>query len=172
MKTFAIALACASVAAAQQAPAPDWKTLGGTAKTMYTAVKTNIVKSAERMPDDGYSFKATPEVRSFAQLIGHLADANNTFCSGSLGLQNPNPGIEKSKSSKADLVAALKAAMELCDKAYDVTEAQAAEMIKFRNAERTRFSMLVYNAFHSNLHYGNVVTYLRLKKITPPSTEP
>ena len=61
--------------------------------------------------------------------------------------------------------------MELCDKAYDITEEQATQMIKFRNGERLRVGHLQYNAFHSNLHYGNLITYLRLKNIVPPSTE-
>jgi uncharacterized damage-inducible protein DinB len=110
-------------------------------------------------------------VRTFAQLVGHLADANNAFCSAALGVANPNPGIEKSKSSKADLVAALKAAIELCDKAYEINDTQAVEIVKFRNQERSRISLLQFNSFHSNLHYGNLITYLRLKKITPPSSE-
>jgi uncharacterized damage-inducible protein DinB len=168
MKTFALALLSAGVLAAQ---GPDYKTLSGTAKTIQNAVKGNVLKSAEKMPEDQYSFKPMPEVRSFGQLIGHIADANNNFCAASMGVQNPSPGIEKSKTTKADLVAALQAAMQFCDKAYEITEAQATEMVKFRNQERNRVGVLQFNSFHSNLHYGNLVTYMRLKNITPPSSE-
>jgi len=168
MKILALAVLCALVLAGQS---PDWKTLSGAARTVQNTVKGNLIKSAEKMPEDQYSFKPTPDIRAFGQLIGHAADANNTYCSAALGVPNPNPGVEKSKTTKAELVAALKAAMELCDKAYDVTDAQGTEIVKFRNQERSRLSLLQYNSFHSNLHYGNMVTYLRLKGIVPPSSE-
>lgn len=168
MKTIAAGLLTAAALLAQ---APDWKTLGSTARTVQNTVKNNILKSAEKMPEEHYAFKPTPDIRSFGQLIGHLADANNNYCAGSMSAPNPSPGIEKSKTTKADLVAALKAAIELCDKAYGLTEAEGAEVVKYRNQERNRLGMLQYNSFHSNLHYGNLVTYMRLKGITPPSSE-
>jgi uncharacterized damage-inducible protein DinB len=154
MKTLALALLGTTLMFAQMRP--DYSTLAGSVKTVYNTVRDNVVKSAEKMPEDQYSFKPAEGVRTFGQLIGHLADANNGMCSASLGVQNPNPGVEKSKTS---------------DKAYDITEAQAMEKIKFRNNERVRAGHLNYNAFHSNLHYGNLVTYLRLKGITPPSSD-
>ena len=170
MKTFALTLLGTALLCGQ-APTQDYSSLSGSVKTVYGMVRNNIVKSAEKMPDDQYGFKPTDAVRSFGQLVGHLADANNGMCAASLGVANPNPGIEKSKATKAELVSALKAAMELCDKAYDITEEQATQKIKFRNGERLRVGHLHYNAFHSNLHYGNLTTYLRLKNIVPPSTE-
>ncbi|MGH9721978.1 MAG: DinB family protein [Bryobacteraceae bacterium] len=163
-----LALLCAAVLAAQ---GPDLKTISGGAKAVQNTVKANILKSAEKMSEENYSFKPTPEVRSFGQLIGHLADANNNACAGAMGVSNPSPGIEKSKTSKADLVAALAAAIAFCDKAYDITDAQAAELVKVRNSERTRLSVLQGNSFHSNLHYGNIITYMRLKGVTPPSSD-
>ena len=168
MKIFVLAISCTAALLAQ---GPDWKSLSGTARTIQNGVKGNVLKSADKMSDEQYSFKPTPDIRSFGQLIGHLADANNTFCSASLGIPNPAPGIEKSKTSKADLVAALQAAMALCDKAYDINDEKATEMVKFRNQERSRLSLLQFNSFHSNLHYGNLVTYMRLKGVTPPSSE-
>ncbi|HET8546536.1 MAG TPA: DinB family protein [Bryobacteraceae bacterium] len=168
MKILALSLLCPLTIFGQ---APDYSSLSSSVRTVYTIVKGNLLKSAEKMPEDQYGFKPTESVRSFGQIVGHVADANNNMCAASLGIANPNPGIEKSKTTKADLVAALKAAMELCDKAYDITDTQATEKIKFRNSERVRAGHLHYNAFHSNLHYGNLVTYLRLKNITPPSSE-
>jgi uncharacterized damage-inducible protein DinB len=158
---------CAGLAA----QGPDWKSLNGAAKAIQNTVKGNILKSAEKMPEEHYGFQPTADVRTFGQLVGHLADAANNYCAASMGAANPSPGIEKSKSSKADLVAALRAALEFCDGAYAVNDAQALEIVKYRNQERTRLSLLVYNSFHLNLHYGNVVTYMRLKGITPPSSE-
>jgi uncharacterized damage-inducible protein DinB len=168
MKTFVVGLACAAIISAQ---GPDWKSLSGSAKAIQNAVKNNVLRSAEKMPEDQYGFKPTPDVRSFGQLVGHIADANNNFCAAALGVPNPNPGIEKSKTTKADLVAALKGAMEFCDKAYEISDAQAAEIVQFRNQERSRLGLLQFNSFHTNLHYGNMVTYLRLKGIVPPSSD-
>jgi uncharacterized damage-inducible protein DinB len=167
-KLTLLALAGAAAALAQ---APDWKSLSGAANAVQSTVRNNVMKSAEKMPEEHYGFQPTPEVRTFGQLVGHLADAANNYCAASLGAPNPNPGIEKSKSSKADLVAALTAALEFCDGAYKVNDAQALEIVKYRNQERSRLSLLVYNSFHLNLHYGNAVTYMRLKGITPPSSE-
>ena len=70
--------------------------------------KNNIIRAAEKMPEENYAFKPTPEVRSFGQLIGHVADAQYLFCSAVLGKPNPAPGVEKSKTTKAELVQALK----------------------------------------------------------------
>jgi len=163
----------ASIAAGcLMAQGPDYKTLSGTARTIQNAVKNNVIKSADKMPAEFYSFQPTDAVRTFGQLVGHIADANNNFCSGAAGEANPAPGIEKSKTTKADLTAALKAAFDYCDKVYSgLTDAQAVEIIKFRNQERNKLSLLTFNSFHSNLHYGNIVTYMRLKNLVPASSE-
>ncbi|MGO9241997.1 MAG: DinB family protein [Bryobacteraceae bacterium] len=141
-------------------------------KGLYAMVKNNLIRGAEKMPEENYSFKPTPEVRSFGQLIGHVADAQYMFCSTVLGEKNPAPGIEKNKTSKADLVQALKDAAAYCDKAYDgLTDAQAVQMVKFFGQDRAQATVLAWNTVHSMEHYGNMVTYLRLKGIVPPSSE-
>lgn len=141
-------------------------------KGMYTQIKTNIVKAADKMPEESYSFKPTPEVRSFAQLIGHVADAQYLFCSPVKGEKNPAPGIEKGKSSKADLTAALKEAFAYCDAVYDgFSDAKSAEMVKFFGRDRSKIGVLYFNNSHNNEHYGNIVTYMRLKGLVPPSSE-
>ncbi len=154
------------------AQAPDYKTNSGSARAYQKTISGYVMRAAEKMSEDNYSFKATPEVRSFGQLVGHIADANNNFCAASLGEQNPSPGIEKGKTTKADLTAALKAAIAYCDKAYNtLTEANASDAMKFRTSERSRLSLLMFNTIHMNEHYGNIVTYMRLKGIVPPSSE-
>jgi len=141
-------------------------------KFIYNIVKTNLVKAAEKMPDENYAFKPTPEVRSFGQLVGHVSDASYAFCSAALGEKNPAPGIEKSKTSKADLVQALNAAFAYCDKAYDgMTDAHAAETVKFFGGERAKLTVLAFNSAHNDEHYGNMVTYMRMKGLVPPSSE-
>jgi len=150
----------------------DHSSTAASARSYQKSIGGYVARAAEKMTEADYAFKATPDVRSFGQLIGHIADANNNYCAAALGEANPNPGIEKGKTTKADLGAALKASLEYCNKAYEgLTSENANQMMKFRNAERSRLSLLMFNTMHMNEHYGNIVTYMRLKGITPPSSE-
>jgi uncharacterized damage-inducible protein DinB len=158
----------ASAASGQGQPNP----IAAGQKFLHTMAKTNIIRSAEKMPEDNYSFRPTPEVRSFGQLLGHIADAQYLFCSAVLGKPNPALGIEKSKTSKADLVKALSEAFAYCDAAYDsLSDAQAGEPVKFFGAEHAKATVLSFNTAHNNEHYGNIVTYLRMKGMVPPSSQ-
>jgi uncharacterized damage-inducible protein DinB len=142
-------------------------------KGVYNISKNNVVRAAAKMPEENYAFKPTPEVRSFGQVIGHVADAQYLFCSAAIGEKNPSPGIEKSKTAKADLVQALNDAFAYCDKAYDgMTDKRAAEMAKFFGQEQPRLVILAFNSAHNMEHYGNLVTYMRIKGLVPPSSEP
>ena len=141
-------------------------------KALYTNVKNNVIKAAEKMPEANYSFKPTDSVRSFGQLVGHVADAQYLFCSIALGEKNPAPGIEKGKTSKADLVQALQDAFSYCDKAYDgMTDAHAAELVKMFGRDAPKLTVLSVNSAHTDEHYGNMVTYMRMKNLVPPSSE-
>jgi hypothetical protein len=100
-------------------------------RLLYPGTKIALLASAEIVPEEYYRFKPTDAVRSFGQIIGHVADSQFTFCSVALGEKNPTPNIEKTKTSKADLIAALKDSFAYCDKAYDgMTDASGAEMVK------------------------------------------
>lgn len=164
-----LAAVCGLTASAQDNP------MATELKGLWTQIKTNIVKAAEKMPEESYSFKATPDVRSFGQLIGHITDAHYGFCTGAMDASKvkKGPGAEKGLTSKADLVAALKASVAYCDQAYDsVTDATLASKGKlFGRAERTYNTILAFNIAHDNEHYGNIVTYMRLKSLVPPSSE-
>jgi uncharacterized damage-inducible protein DinB len=152
-------------------PAPD-NPLSTWNKKAYTRVKDILLRSAEKMPEENYSFKPTDTVRSYGQIVGHLADAQYLFCSVSLGEKNPALDIEHTKTSKADLIAALNAGFAYCDKAYDgMTDASAAQTIKLFGNDAPRLSALTVNNMHDMEHYGNLVTYMRLKNIVPPSSE-
>ena len=170
MKTTLLILCSVALASAQ---APDFKSAAGGAKAYYTQIKTNIVRSAEKVPEENYAFKPTPEVRSFGQLVGHVADASYMFCSAAAGEKSPVSGIEKGKSGKADLTAAIKEAFGYCDKVYNaLTDGNAGDTVKFFGGERSKLNVLELNAMHDWEHYGNMVTYMRLKGIVPPSSEP
>jgi len=141
-------------------------------KFAYGRVKTILVSSAEKMPEENYNFKPTDAVRSYGQIVGHVADAQYMFCSLALGEKNPGLKIEQTKSTKADLVAALKDAVAYCDKAYDsMTDASGSQMVKLFDLDMPKLGVLNVNNMHDMEHYGNLVTYMRLKNIVPPTSE-
>jgi len=142
-------------------------------KFAYGRVKTILVRSAEKMPEENYNFKPTDAVRSYGQIVGHVADAQYMFCSVALGEKNPGLKIEQTKTTKADLVAALKDAVAYCDKAYDsMTDASGSQMVKLFDMDMPKLGALNINNMHDMEHYGNLVTYMRLKNIVPPTSEP
>ena len=154
------------------ASAPVENPLSTFNKGAYNRVKGLVLLSAEKMPEESYSFKPVDSVRTYGQIIGHVADAQYLFCSIALGEKNPGPNIEKTKTSKADLIAALNTAFAYCDKAYDsMTDATAVQTIKLFGNDAPRFSALEVNNMHNLEHYGNLSTYMRMKNIVPPSTE-
>lgn len=156
-----------------QAPAaPPANPITASEKGLYSFVSNAVIGAAQKMPEENYSFKPTPDVRSFGQLVGHVADANYMFCSLASGEANPMKGIEKTKTSKADLVAAVKDAVAYCNKAFDsMTDAKGSEMVKFMNLNMARLTLMSLNTAHTDEHYGNMVTYLRIKGIVPPTSE-
>jgi len=155
---------------AQSAPPPNPITTSD--KGLYSFVSGAVIAAAQKMPEENYSFKPTPEVRSFGQLVGHVADAQYMFCSLASGEPNPAKGIEKTKTSKADLVAAVKDAVAYCNKTFDgMTDAKGSEMVKFMNYNLAKLTVLSLNTAHADEHYGNMVTYLRIKGIVPPTSE-
>jgi uncharacterized damage-inducible protein DinB len=168
-----IALAAAPVVLQSQEPsAASSNPISASEKGFYTVVSGEVIAAAEKMPEQNYSFKPTPEVRSFGQLVGHVADAQYFFCSTATGGANPMKDIEKTKTSKADLVAALKDAVAYCNNAYvSMTDAQGSQTVKFMNYDMAKLALLSVNTAHADEHYGNMVTYLRIKGIIPPSSE-
>ena len=166
-------IACAAViVAAMAAPAAAQGPTTAALKGQYEMIKGNITKTAEKVPEDLYAFKPTPEVRSLGQLIGHIADASAMFCSRAVGAAPPTESAEKTKTSKADLQKALAASFAACDAAYaGMTDAKAAESVDLFGMQQTRLAVLAFNTAHDFEHYGNLVTYMRLKNIVPPSSE-
>lgn len=135
-------------------------------------IRSLVIRTAEKVPEDLYGFKPTPDVRSLGGVIGHIADGNNLLCSVANGDKPaPNPVNEK-KTTRAELVAALKASFAACDKVFAATtDANASAPVDFFGQKQTRLGMLAFNNSHMWEHYGNLVTYMRLKNIVPPSSE-
>lgn len=137
-----------------------------------------VLAAAQQMPESSYAFKPTPEVRSFGQLIAHVANAHQLICAMALG-QQP---VEVAPTTKAALIAALEASNALCVKAYAMSDAESFKPLNDVAAKawvatgfgepRTRLYALMMNAWHDNEHYGNIVTYMRLKGMVPPSSQP
>jgi uncharacterized damage-inducible protein DinB len=139
-------------------------------KNAYATIKTNILKSAEKMPEAAYTFKATPEERTWGELMGHIADAETRICSAATGEMKPaNAG---KLTAKADLVKALQESAAVCDAAWDSTNMENAHsMAKMGKREFTRISWLIYNTTHDNESYGTMAVYMRLRGVVPPSSE-
>jgi uncharacterized damage-inducible protein DinB len=140
-------------------------------KQQWAATKDALTKSADRMADADYGFKPTPgNTRTFAQVIGHIADVQLAICGAAKGEQKRSD-TEMTKSSKADVVAALKASNDYCDSAYDgLTDASATEQIRMFGGMRSRLSALYFNIIHDNEMYGQIVAYYRAKGMVPPTT--
>jgi uncharacterized damage-inducible protein DinB len=146
--------------------------LSASAKMMYGMTKNYVLKSAQEMPEADYSFKPVDTVRTFGQIVAHVADAQYEFCSAVVGDGKQPPGIEKSKTSKAEIIQALQEAFAYCDPAYDsMTDAHAAEMVKFFGHDSAKLAVLNFNIGHNMEHYGNLITYLRIKGLVPPSSQ-
>ena len=155
------------------APSSEVNALSAHNRMLYAGVKATLLRSAEKMPEESYNFKPTDAVRSYGQLVGHIAESQYFFCSAALGEKNPARKIELTMTAKADLVAALKEAFAYCDRAYDgMTDATATQTVKLFGGDTPKLSVLNVNNVHSALHYGNLVTYMRMRNIVPPSSEP
>ena len=143
--------------------------------------RRNIEKSAEKVPEELYGLRPGPqiEVRTFGQILGHLANFNYLWCSQAKGEKNPAQGSDYEKlSSKALLLRTLNDSFTYCDAVYSsLTDASGLEIVTVtqengRQALVPRMSLLVLNYGHNNDHYGNLVTYMRIKSIVPASSEP
>jgi hypothetical protein len=177
---FACVLAVAVwvVAKQQQQPQPAAQqqppSLVTEVQNIYNPIKGYITKSAAQFPEEKYTWQPTPDVRSWARLIAHISDGNNGACSALVGMPRPArldtpdaPESAANKMTKANLEKALADSFALCDKAFvAVTEANMME----RNGNRSKIGTLIYNTSHINEHYGNLVTYMRLNGMVPPST--
>jgi hypothetical protein len=161
-------------AAAQAAPSnPITQTL----RAAWTEAKTNIRKSADVMPEAKYGFKPVETVRSFGAILAHVAGASYEFCAAAKNEKTPYPedAFEKSAKTKAEIVKGLDGAIAYCDEVYKtLDDAKAAQMVAgaFGGPQGARAANLIGNTNHFNEHYGNIVTYLRINGLVPPSSAP
>jgi len=136
----------------------------------YAQIRNIVLRAADKMPEENYSFRTTPLVRTYGEMIAHVADAQMRMRAVVKGEQVS--ANASSKTSKAALVAALKASFEYCDPNYDsMTDAAGTSPIKWARWKMTRLGLLNYNTAHDNEMYGTMVAYLRIKGMLPPSSE-
>jgi uncharacterized damage-inducible protein DinB len=138
---------------------------------IYRNLMTDLVALAEQVPGEHYTLRPAPSVRTFGQLVGHIADAQYTICSMASGAPSPSLAVEQSIVAKEPLLAALKRSIAYCDDVYvGMTNARAHEltMLAGLNHEVPRLTVLSLNTAHAFEHYGNMVTYARLKGQVPP----
>jgi len=161
---LAAALCILPVARAQNNPFSD------DARQTYAMIKDSLLKAADKMPADAYSFRTVPQVRTFGEMIAHIADAHVRMCGVVRGEQVGN--ISTGKTSKADLVAALKASFEACDPVYEhMTDSLGAGKVRWARWEMSKLGLLNWNISHDNEMYGIIGAFLRIKGIVPPSSE-
>ena len=165
-----LALAVTVTPAAAQNPISD------SLRGQWNTVKNYYQKSAELMPEANYSFKPTEQVRSFGEILAHVAGANYLICSGAKGEKPPyaEDYFEKNAKTKADIQKAVTDSIAYCDAAFAAaTDKNLGDMVAapFGRPQQARASLLVLNIGHVNEHYGNLVTYFRLKGMVPPSSQ-
>ncbi|MBX9604180.1 MAG: DinB family protein [Bryobacteraceae bacterium] len=163
-----LSFAMATVAFAQaQGPV----TLQSMAKRQFDVTHDFVTKSAQKAPEDLYGFQPSKDVRTFGQILGHIAETNYFFC-GRLKGDSSNPGkdLEKTLKTKAELVKALQDVRAYCAPVFDTLD----EKKTVNNGQRDVPAIgMVYNMNgHTWEHYGNLTTYMRMKGVVPPSSEP
>ena len=141
------------------------------AQAIFSIAKNDVLKSADKIPENLWSYQPTPEVRTVAQLFAHIADGQYEFCGPAKG-ETVDKNIEKTAKTKTEIVAAVKEAFAYCDATLaKMTDAKAVETVTFFGRSITRIGILDFNTAHTMEHYGNLVTYMRMKGIVPPSSE-
>jgi uncharacterized damage-inducible protein DinB len=165
-------------AQARNAPAtaPGFSAVAGVRELWQTS-RDYVLAAAEEVPEGDYAFRPTPEVRTMGQLFAHVAASQRMLCAMALGERNDSGAVG---TSKAEVVAALRASNDSCARAYAITDDAAMRVAppsdsisaSLLGTSRTRFYVLAMNAWHDNEHYGNIVTYMRLRGMVPPSSRP
>jgi uncharacterized damage-inducible protein DinB len=150
--------------------------LAAVAHSMHATIRRNIAEAAETMPAADYTFKPTPQVRSFGELLGHIANANFLFCSLAKGVPSPSTTNLEGLQGKAAILKAVLESLAYCDLVYETTtDANFSQPVTVaglgnKPTPTVRGAVLMFNTTHDNEHYGNIVVYMRLRGHVPPST--
>lgn len=168
-----IALSVPVIASAQQMEGQKFTVADSIVQRGYKNTQRNLLEAAEKMPDADYSFKPTPQMRPFSQLVAHVALAQFGTCSALKGQPDPHKGDkEENIKTKSDAVALLKASTALCDEAFaGLTDENMHELVTAGKNQAARGLFVTGTNSHGQELYGTMAVYLRLKGIVPPTTE-
>jgi len=160
---------------AQQKAVPSANPVSQAIRDTWEGAKRNMKESADQMSDVDYSFRPTESVRTFGQILAHIAGASYMYCSAARGEKTPHEedDFEKTATTKAQIVKVLNDSIAYCDAAYSsLTDRTAAEIVPmaFGGKDAARAKALIGNVGHYQEHYGNLVTYFRIKGMVPPSS--
>lgn len=165
-----VALAATAVTASAQEAANNPYTAA--IKAHAERIRGLVLKSAEKIPEEMLAFKPTPEVRSFGAILGHIADANRLICGLAKGEKPEFAPVHEKKTTRAELIAALKESEAFCDEVFaSLTDANGTEVVDVFGGKQPKLAVMAFNNNHAWEHYGNLVTYMRMKNIVPPSSE-
>ena len=157
--------------AATATPAATANPLSAEVQGRYAPMKGFILKAADAMPAEDYSFKPTPDIRTFARVVNHVTEAQNRSCGALNGTATPKPAPAET-ADKATVVDALKASFAECDKAFAaLTDANVTEMIQAGQTKRSRLGIAWGTVTHDTEQYATLALYMRLKGLVPPSSE-
>lgn len=172
MKCLSLTLLLFSlVAAPAAAQSHDSHASVNAVRALWEQITGYITQVAEETPEADYGYRPTESVRSIGEMIAHVAGAQNLMCAAALGdAPRSEDEIERATTTKADLVAALKASTAYCAKAYAQSDAELQAPAELFGQRQTRFYAVTLNATHNGEHYGNLITYLRMQGIVPPSS--
>ena len=141
-------------------------------KGLHDITSGNVMATAEMLDEEMYAYRPTEEVRTTGEILAHIAGAQFMFCAAAGGVDNPNAeNFEQTATTKADIMAALESGFDFCNGVYEsMTDERGAEMVEFFGNKMAASAVLAFNAAHNYEHYGNLVTYMRINGITPPSS--
>lgn len=143
------------------------------ARQSYALVKDSLLKAADRMPAEDYSFRTTPKVRTFGEMIAHVADGQMLMCQVVTGAKTTDKAqFQPPKTAKADLTASLKASFDYCDPVYaSMTDKAGAAQVTWFRWKMSKLGLLNWNIAHDNEMYGIIGAFLRIKGLVPPSSD-
>ena len=170
------ASACFGVSAFAQSPAAANPVAAGV-RTAWESGKRNLTRSAEQMPENDYGFRPVEYRRTFGEILAHVAGANYVFCAAAKGEPSPHAeaAFEKTATTRAQIIKVLAESIAYCDAAYAaLDDKRAGEIVDlpFGMGKGARALPLMINSGHVQEHYGNLVTYFRVKGMVPPSSQP
>jgi uncharacterized damage-inducible protein DinB len=166
--TVALALAVLSPGSLHAQDGPVVSSLKG----LHDITTRFLTSTADLVSEDLYAFQPTEEVRTLGQILAHVANAQYLFCSAATGEPSPNSeNFEETRTTKAEIMDALTEAFAYCDGVYaNMSDEDGATMRQLFGQEMAASAVLAFNSAHNYEHYGNLVTYMRINGITPPSS--